>query len=211
MTAYRSSRWRQIAPRRCLQSSVMPETPVDLERLLKLRLVVGRIGEMDRARWWNTQGQLGPYGALGAEARPAADAPLRPGTLGVRGGGASMLGGVRSAGLRHALAAAGGRRGGVRRAVGALAGPRGRLDAVLRADRGAGRHGRGGAAPGPGTGRRRPRWSDTGRCERRQRVARSRCRLPTRARTTDHAVLALGFGRGRQGGLAVPYARVADG
>jgi hypothetical protein len=37
---------------------------VDLERLLKLRLVVGRVGEMDRAGWWNTRGQLGPYGAL---------------------------------------------------------------------------------------------------------------------------------------------------
>lgn len=37
---------------------------VDLERLLKLRLVVARIGEMDRAGWWNTKGQLGPLGAM---------------------------------------------------------------------------------------------------------------------------------------------------
>ena len=36
----------------------------DLEHLLKLRLVVARIGEMDHAGWWNTQGQLGPLGAL---------------------------------------------------------------------------------------------------------------------------------------------------
>lgn len=36
---------------------------LDLERLLKLRLVVGRVGEMDRAQWWNTRGQLGPMGA----------------------------------------------------------------------------------------------------------------------------------------------------
>jgi len=36
---------------------------IEIDRLLKLRLVVGRIGEMDVARWWNTQGQLGPYGA----------------------------------------------------------------------------------------------------------------------------------------------------
>lgn len=36
---------------------------VDLERLLRLRVVVGRIGEMDRAQWWNTRGQLGPLGA----------------------------------------------------------------------------------------------------------------------------------------------------
>jgi hypothetical protein len=37
---------------------------VDLERLLKLRLVIARIGEMDRAQWWNTRGQLGPLGAM---------------------------------------------------------------------------------------------------------------------------------------------------
>ena len=36
---------------------------VDLDRLLKLRLVVGRFGEMDRAKWWNTRGQLGKLGA----------------------------------------------------------------------------------------------------------------------------------------------------
>jgi hypothetical protein len=31
--------------------------------LLKLRLVVARYGEMDVARWWNTNGQLGRLGA----------------------------------------------------------------------------------------------------------------------------------------------------
>ena len=36
--------------------------PVNLDGLLKLRLVVARVGEMDLARWWNTQGQLGPLG-----------------------------------------------------------------------------------------------------------------------------------------------------
>jgi hypothetical protein len=35
-----------------------------MERLLKLRLVVARFGEMDVARWWNTKGQLGRLGAL---------------------------------------------------------------------------------------------------------------------------------------------------
>lgn len=35
---------------------------LDLDRLLKLRLVVGRVGEMDNARWWNTKGQLGRLG-----------------------------------------------------------------------------------------------------------------------------------------------------
>ena len=33
------------------------------ERVMKLRLVVGRFGEMDIARWWNTNGQLGNLGA----------------------------------------------------------------------------------------------------------------------------------------------------
>lgn len=37
---------------------------IDLDLLLKLRLTVGRFGEMDRARWWNTKGQLGPLGAM---------------------------------------------------------------------------------------------------------------------------------------------------
>ena len=32
---------------------------VDLDRLLKLRLIVARFGEMDIAKWWNTKGQLG--------------------------------------------------------------------------------------------------------------------------------------------------------
>jgi hypothetical protein len=36
---------------------------IDLDRLLKLRLLVARFGEMDLARWWNTKGQLGRLGA----------------------------------------------------------------------------------------------------------------------------------------------------
>lgn len=35
-----------------------------LDRLLKLRLVVARFGEMDLARWWNTKGQLGRLGSV---------------------------------------------------------------------------------------------------------------------------------------------------
>ncbi len=38
-------------------------TNLDLDRLLKLRLVVARFGEMDIAKWWNTKGQLGRLGA----------------------------------------------------------------------------------------------------------------------------------------------------
>ena len=37
---------------------------VDLSRLLKLRLIVARHGEMDGARWWNTNGVLGSKGSL---------------------------------------------------------------------------------------------------------------------------------------------------
>ena len=40
----------------------MQSIGLNLERLLRLRIVVGRIGEMDISRWWNTKGQLGPLG-----------------------------------------------------------------------------------------------------------------------------------------------------
>lgn len=42
----------------------MTEPRLDLDRLLKLRLVVARFGEMDHARWWNTKGQLGRLGTV---------------------------------------------------------------------------------------------------------------------------------------------------
>jgi len=37
---------------------------LDFDRLLKLRLIVARHGEMDGARWWNTNGVLGNKGRL---------------------------------------------------------------------------------------------------------------------------------------------------
>jgi hypothetical protein len=37
---------------------------ISLNHLLKLRLVVGRFGEMDIAKWWNTLGLLGSRGAV---------------------------------------------------------------------------------------------------------------------------------------------------
>lgn len=40
----------------------MSNSVIDIERLLKLRLVVARFGEMDLAKWWNTKGQLGRLG-----------------------------------------------------------------------------------------------------------------------------------------------------
>lgn len=41
----------------------MTSSVLDLDRLLKLRLIVARFGEMDLAKWWNTKGQLGRLGA----------------------------------------------------------------------------------------------------------------------------------------------------
>ncbi|MCK6527603.1 BrxE family protein [Myxococcota bacterium] len=35
---------------------------IDFDRLFRLRLVVARLGEMDRLGWWNTRGVLGPLG-----------------------------------------------------------------------------------------------------------------------------------------------------
>lgn len=42
-------------------------TDLDLDRLLKLRILVARFGEMDLARWWNTRGQLGRLGAAAVQ------------------------------------------------------------------------------------------------------------------------------------------------
>jgi len=42
-------------------SESLPAT-VDFDRLLKLRLVVARVGEMDLQAWWNTKGVLGRLG-----------------------------------------------------------------------------------------------------------------------------------------------------
>ena len=58
---------------------------IDFDRLFKLRLVVARHGEMDAAKWWNTQGMLGPSRRCGAEARFPGYAPLRPGSDRLRG------------------------------------------------------------------------------------------------------------------------------
>lgn len=41
----------------------MAATSIDFDRLLKLRLVVARLGEMDLAKWWNTRGQLSRLGS----------------------------------------------------------------------------------------------------------------------------------------------------
>lgn len=41
----------------------MPTTPIDLDRLIKLRLLIARFGEMDLGTCWNTKGQRGRLGA----------------------------------------------------------------------------------------------------------------------------------------------------
>jgi hypothetical protein len=46
-----------------LTDNFVTNTTPDLDRLLKLRLIVARFGEMDLAKWWNTKGQLGRVGA----------------------------------------------------------------------------------------------------------------------------------------------------
>jgi hypothetical protein len=40
----------------------MTRTALSYDRLLKLRSIVARFGEMDLAKWWNTRGQLGRLG-----------------------------------------------------------------------------------------------------------------------------------------------------
>jgi hypothetical protein len=42
----------------------MTPPTIDFDRLLKLRLIVARFGEMDLAKWWNTRGQLGRFGSV---------------------------------------------------------------------------------------------------------------------------------------------------
>jgi hypothetical protein len=41
----------------------VPEPDIEFAWLLKLRVIVARCGEMDLARWWNTNRQLGTTGA----------------------------------------------------------------------------------------------------------------------------------------------------
>ena len=111
----------------------MPDTrEVDLDHLLKLRLVVARVGEMDLAKWWNTKGQLGPYGAAAVRRGfPAPTTSLRR----ARSLPSRRIDATRCSTrqYRHAVALAGRHRGAVRGALGALARQRERLDAVLRA------------------------------------------------------------------------------
>ena len=53
-----------FAPCRLSHQGAWPVTTarIDFDRLLKLRLVVARVGEMDLAKWWNTRGQLSRLG-----------------------------------------------------------------------------------------------------------------------------------------------------
>jgi hypothetical protein len=42
-----------------IKSQLHPDGSFDLDRLLKLRFLIARFGEMDQARWWNARGSLG--------------------------------------------------------------------------------------------------------------------------------------------------------
>lgn len=50
--------------------------PADLDLLLQLRLAVARVGEANLARWWGTDGVLGPSGAFVYERIAPRTAPL---------------------------------------------------------------------------------------------------------------------------------------
>src|SRR6266481_4894558 len=54
---------RRVRTRKISEDPPMSTSSIDLDRLLKLRLVVARFGEMDVAKWWNTKGQLGRLGS----------------------------------------------------------------------------------------------------------------------------------------------------
>jgi hypothetical protein len=42
----------------------LTDVHIDHAHLFKLRLIVARVGEMDNARWWNTNGLLGQLGTI---------------------------------------------------------------------------------------------------------------------------------------------------
>jgi len=42
----------------------LPAKQIDTDQILALRLAVARFGEMDRFKWWNTNGMLGQIGEL---------------------------------------------------------------------------------------------------------------------------------------------------
>src|SRR5690349_18688430 len=50
------------SPRDSAKATQPGYNPMDLDRLLKLRLIVARHGEMDLGKWWDTNGVLGPRG-----------------------------------------------------------------------------------------------------------------------------------------------------
>lgn len=51
-----------LVPPDPLESETMTRPTLNFDRLLKLRLIVARFGEMDLAKWWNARGQLGGLG-----------------------------------------------------------------------------------------------------------------------------------------------------
>jgi hypothetical protein len=87
-----------------LPESAASEPDLDLEWLLKVRTVVARIGEMNLARWWNSNGQLGSQGGVGPAPRIAANALLRAGPVGLHGCRSTMRTNLRPSWIPDALA-----------------------------------------------------------------------------------------------------------
>ena len=82
----------------------MTNGKIDFDRLLKLRLVVARVGEMDLAKWWNTRGQLGRLGSCGGPPGISTNPLFCAGAVRIRGRRLSLSRSFRSAAKRHPLA-----------------------------------------------------------------------------------------------------------
>ena len=86
---------------------------LNLDLLLRLRLVIARMGEMDGAGWWNTRGVLGATGAfVYRRTFPPTYLLHRPRRF--RRGAQPLPGNFRTTPLRHPLEPAGRNRGPVR-------------------------------------------------------------------------------------------------
>ncbi|WP_437907578.1 BrxE family protein [Sorangium sp. So ce327] len=72
---------------------MMTGAALDLDRLLKFRLLVARFGEMDLAKWWNTEGQLGRLGSAALRrGLPRAQEQLDAALAGLRDECARLIG-----------------------------------------------------------------------------------------------------------------------
>ena len=54
----------EMGIRTSLSAELLSAQELNFEKLFKLRTVIARFGELDIARWWNSNGQLGRLGAV---------------------------------------------------------------------------------------------------------------------------------------------------